>query len=77
MNLDEIVGIQYITRELFDSGGLRLWSVFHDTCESAFRESLLETGSDMETSLRVALKYAPRGACRIIQTMTEKINRTR
>lgn len=61
VDLDEIVGIQYITRELFEDGGPRLWSRAHDACESAFRKSLLENGNDLDTSIRVALRSASRG----------------
>ena len=61
VDLDEIVGIQYITRELFDTGGSRLWSEYHHACESAFRQALLENGNDMNQSIAIAIrKYASR-----------------
>ena len=41
VDLDEIVGIPYITRELFETGGSPFWSEYHHTCESAFRQALL------------------------------------
>lgn len=55
VDLDEIVGIQYITRELFDLGGPRFWSANHDTCESAFRQALLENGNDIDNSINIGL----------------------
>lgn len=61
VDLDEIVGIQYITRELFDTGGSRFWSEYHHACESAFRQALLENGNDMNQSIAIAIrKYASR-----------------
>ncbi|CAN0214438.1 unnamed protein product [Pylaiella littoralis] len=56
VDLDEIVGIQYITRELFEEGGPRLWRRAHHACESAFRKSLYERGNGVETSIVVALR---------------------
>ena len=56
VDLDEIVGIQYITRDLFDSGGSRFWREYHHECESAFRQALLENGNTMDKSIRMALR---------------------
>eukprot|EP00904_Undaria_pinnatifida_P009372 jgi/Undpi1/5565/HiC_scaffold_2.g00842.m1 len=56
VDLDEIVGIQYITGELFDSGGLRFWRGYHHECESAFRQALLENGHTVDQSTKIALK---------------------
>lgn len=56
VDLTEIVGIQYITRELFDSGGSRCWSEYHNSCESAFRQALLENGNTMDQSIKIALR---------------------
>lgn len=56
VDLDEIVGIQYITRELFDSGGSRFWSEYHHDCEAAFRQALLENGNTVDQSIKIALK---------------------
>lgn len=56
VDLDEIVGIQYITRELFDCGGPRFWSSHHHDCESAFRQALLENGNTMDRSIQIALR---------------------
>lgn len=56
VDLEELVGIQYITRELFDTGGPRLWSDKHHACESAYRQALLENGNTMDQSIKVALR---------------------
>lgn len=56
VDLDEIVGIQYITRELFDTGGSRFWSEYHHDCESTFRQALLENGNTVDKSIKIALR---------------------
>lgn len=56
VDLNEIVGIQYITRELFDLGGSRFWSEYHHSCESSFRHALLENGNTMDQSIKIALR---------------------
>lgn len=56
VDLEEIVGIQYITRELFDFGGPRYWSDHHHACEFDFRQALLENGNAMDQSIRIALR---------------------
>ncbi len=55
-DLEELVGIQYITRELFDTGGPRFWSEYHRACELAYRQALLENGNTMDQSIKVALR---------------------
>lgn len=61
VDLEEIVGIQYITRELFDVGGPRTWRDYHHSCESAFRQALLENGNSMDKSITFAIKRITRG----------------
>ncbi|CAM9194187.1 unnamed protein product [Ectocarpus sp. 8 AP-2014] len=56
VDLEELVGIQYITRELFDTGGPRFWSEYHHACESAYRQALLENGNTMDQSIKMALR---------------------
>lgn len=56
VDLAEIVGVQYITRELFDMGGSRFWSEYHDTCENIYRHALLENGNTMDQSIKIALR---------------------
>lgn len=56
VDLEEIVGIQYITRELFDTGGSRFWKEHHHTCEEIFRHALLENGNTMDQSIKIALR---------------------
>lgn len=60
VDLEEIVGIQFITRELFDDGGPRHWSENHAACESSFRTALVENGLDMEKAISISLKCASR-----------------
>lgn len=55
VDLDEIVRIQYITGELFDSGGSHFWSKHHHACEPAFRRALLENGNTMDQSICTAI----------------------
>lgn len=56
VDLEEIVGIQYVTRELFELGGPRFWSECHHACEETFRHALLENGNTMDQSIKIALR---------------------
>ncbi|CAM9719629.1 unnamed protein product [Ectocarpus sp. 13 AM-2016] len=61
VDLEELVGIQYITRELFDTGDPRFWSEYHHACESAYRKALLENGNTMDQSIKMALRGCASG----------------
>jgi hypothetical protein len=39
-SLDEVVATMGLTAYLFDTGGHRMWSISHDTCERHMRDSV-------------------------------------
>ena len=58
VDLEEIVGIQYITRELFDFGGSYFWKDCHHACEDAYRRALVENGNAMDQAIEIALRVS-------------------